>query len=109
MLKYTTSLKPPPIATNMDPGQWTKTPYQYPGAHRDVLNAVGGANAAAQDLATSRASTDQQMASQEAQRQLVLQGLQQLSGAQQNSHSLQNSRLQALTGTANSLLGGLFS
>lgn len=106
---YNTSFRTPPIGSQLPPDLWKGSPYQYGSAHRDVMNSVGGANSAAFDISATRADTDNQLAAQEARRQLVLQGLQQASRASQDQQNLQNSRLQSLTGTANSLLGGLFS
>jgi hypothetical protein len=87
-----------------------KSPYgKFGSTHQDILNAMGGRNAANFDVAATKANADYQLAQQEAQRQLALQGLQQMSNAQQNQNELTNTRLQNMYGVANNLLGGLFN
>jgi hypothetical protein len=70
---------------------------------------MGDANAAGYDIEATKANTDYAMKQQEAERQLVLQGLQMMDRAQQNQNSVYNTRLQNMTGLASNLLGGLFN
>jgi len=115
MLTYNTSLQNTPPYDDAQRADALKalavrSPYgKFGSTHQDLLNAYGGSNAAQFDLASTKADTDYTLAKQQAERQLVLQGLQQVGQAQQNNQNLQNSRLQAMYGTASSLLGGLFS
>ena len=59
---------------------------------------------AAYNLEQSKLANDYALKQQDSERQLVLQGLQQMSQAQQNQNSLANSRL----GNVSGLLSGLF-
>jgi hypothetical protein len=70
--------------------------------------SMGDANAAQYDIDASKANADYQNKQQEAERQLVLQGLQMMDKGQQNQNSIYNTRLQNMTGFAGNLLGGLF-
>jgi hypothetical protein len=63
-----------------------------------------GVNNAAYNLEQSKLANDYALKQQDSERQLVLQGLQQMSQAQQNQNSLANSRL----GNVSGLLSGLF-
>lgn len=85
-----------------------KSPWHYNQNHQDVMNSLGSQNAAQFDLAATKANTDYQLQQQQAERELVLTGLQSMAQGQQNQNALQNQRLQTLFGGAKSLLGGLF-
>jgi hypothetical protein len=63
-----------------------------------------GVNNAAYNLEQSKLANDYALKQQDSERQLVLQGLQQMSQAQQNQNSLANSRM----GNVSGLLSGLF-
>jgi hypothetical protein len=63
-----------------------------------------GVNNAAYGIEKSKAANDYALKQQDAERQLVLQGLQQMSQAQQNQNALANSRI----GNVSGLLSGLF-
>lgn len=76
----------------------------YGSTHQDMLNAQLGRAGADYDIAREQASTDYSLKQQAAERQLVLQGLQQMGDAQQNNNALSNARLGAVSG----LLSGLF-
>lgn len=103
MLTYNTTLQsaspqgmPPPAP---------ESPFtRYGSTHDDVLRAQMGVNNAAYNLEQSKLANDYAMKQQDAERQLVLQGLQQMSQAQQHQNSLANSRM----GNVSSLLSGLF-
>jgi hypothetical protein len=115
MLNYKTSLQnKPPVSDQYRAdalaGLRVKSPYtQYGSTHDDILMTIGDANAAQYDIDASKANADYQNKQQEAERQLVLQGLQMMDKGQQNQNSIYNTRLQNMTGFAGNLLGGLFS
>jgi hypothetical protein len=90
-------------------GLTVKSPYKYGINHQDILNSLGSENAIAYDINASKANADYQLRQQDAERQLVLQGLQQMGQAKQNSTDLVNSRLQSMYGTVGNLLSGLFN
>lgn len=82
------------------------SPYgKYGSTHQDMLAGQMGALNANYEIERQKANTDYQTKQQAAERQLVLQGLQQMGEAQQNRNSLANARL----GGVSSLLSGLFS
>ena len=104
MLNYNTSI--PFSAPQGPPSPAAQTPFtRYGSTHDDVLRAQMGANNAQYALDKSRADNDYALKQQDAERQLVLQGLQQMGHAQQNQNSLMNTRL----GNVSGLLSGLFS
>ena len=106
-MQYKTTLNPTPVGRVPFPG--ADASYRaYGQNHGDVLAALRDSNAASFDIAQAKAESDQQLRQQEAQNQLVLQGLRQMDQAQQNDNSLRASRLSTLTGSVGSLLGGLF-
>jgi hypothetical protein len=115
MLNYNTSLTSAPPYSPAQKADALKalsagSPYsKFGGVHDDVFRSEGAKNASTFDLEATKANTDYQLAQQAAERQLVLQGLQQMGQAQQNQQNLTNTRLQNMYGTANNLLGGLFS
>ena len=113
MLTYNTSLQNSPPYSQAQQATalaalTARSPYHFNQNHQDVMNSLGSQNAAQFDLASTKANTDYQLQQQEAERQLVLNGLQSMAQGQQNQNSLQNERLQTLFGGAKSLLGGLF-
>jgi hypothetical protein len=104
VLTYNTTL--PFSAPQGLPSPAAQSPFtRYGSTHDDVLRSQMGINNAAYGLEKSRAANDYALKQQEAERQLVLQGLQQMSQAQQNNNSLTNARM----GNVSSLLSGLFS
>lgn len=106
-MQYKTTFSPTPVGRAPFPG--ADVSYRaYGQNHGDVLAALRDSNAASFDVAQTKADADQRVRQQEAQNQLVLQGLRQMDQAQQNDNSLRTSRLSALTGSVGSLLGGLF-
>jgi hypothetical protein len=103
MLKYNTSLgfSPPQSLPAPD----LQSPYgKYGSTHADLLKSQMMAQNADYDIAKSKGEIDYAVKQQAAERQLALQGLQQMSQAQQNQNSVANARF----GMVNSLLSGLF-
>lgn len=109
MLTYNTSLQNASPGSAPLSGLRLQSPYsKYGSNHQDILNAMGDAAAADYDVAQSKANAAYTLSQQEAQNQLALRGLNQMSEAQQNRNSVYNTRLQNMFGVANNLLGGLF-
>lgn len=114
MLNYRTYLSPRQAAPDQDvaranaafasPSPWGA----YGAAHKDIMRASGRENAALFDLASSKANTDFSLQEQQARNQLALAGLQQMGQQQDYERQLANSRLTAVNGIFNSLLGGLY-
>lgn len=103
MLKYNTTL--PNIPPQSLPAPNLESPYgRYGSTHQDMLKAQMGVANANYEIERQKANTDYALKQQAAERQLVLQGLQQMSEAQQNQNSLMNQRL----GNVSGLLSGLF-
>lgn len=103
MLTYNTTL--PNLPAQSLPIPNLSGPYGgYGSSHQDMLNAQMGQAQANYEIERQKANTDYAMKQQAAERQLVLQGLQQMNEAQQNQNSLANARL----GGVGSLLSGLF-
>lgn len=114
MLTYKSSLQnKPPVSDEFRSsalaGLRAGSPYTYTQTHGDVYKSLGQENAVDFDIAATKANTDYQMKQQDAQRQLALQGLQQMATAQQNEQDLTNNRLQMMYGTVGDLLKGLFT
>lgn len=114
MLTYNSSLQRQPPSREIDRAAAAKSmrtsPYAaYNQNHRDVMAALGGLAGSQFELASEKANTDYDLAQQQAQRQLVLAGLQQMGEAQQNNNSLANTRLQNMVGFSSGLLRNLFS
>jgi hypothetical protein len=114
MLQYNTSLKnSPPLAAGDRQkaleGLKIKSPWNYGSAHRDILNASNVANQAAYDVEATKVNADYEMKQKDAERRLVLAGLQQMNEAQQNQQQLANTRLGNMYGMVGNLLGGLFN
>jgi hypothetical protein len=114
MLSYTTSIQnnPPYSPQQRDNAVASMTapsPYgKYNQNHQDIVNSLGGKNAAQFDMASTKANTDYALDQQNAERSLVLAGLRQMSDQQQNQQSLRNTRLQNMYGLASGVLGALF-
>lgn len=115
MLTYQSSLNnKPPVSDEYRAraltGLRAPSPFTaYTQTHGDVYRGLGAENAVDFDIAATKANTDYQMKQQDAQRQLALQGLQQMATAQQNEQDLTNNRLQMMYGTVGDLLKGLFN
>lgn len=108
MLNYNTTL--PTAGPGFAAPPKLPSPYAVYGQnHRDVLAGLQSPMDANYGIAQSKANADYDMRKLEAERQLALQGLQQMSQAQQNSNDLANQRFSLLTGTAGGLLRDLFS
>lgn len=113
MLTYDSTLSRQPPTRAIDTGAAAKAmrmpPYgAYNQNHRDVMAALGGLAGAQFGVDSEKANADYDLAQQQAQRQLVLSGLQQMGAAQQNNNSLANTKLQNMVGFAGGLLGDLF-
>lgn len=114
MLKYKSSLQNVPPASDEFrdralAGLSSGSPFKYTPTHADVYRGLGQQNAVDFDIAATKANTDYQMKQQDAQRQLALQGLQAMAGAEKDEQDLVNNRLQMMYGTVGNLLQGLFS
>lgn len=115
MLQYTSTLPDrPPIddaARNAALGSIrARSPFDSFGQnHQDVLDALAERQAAELNSQARRANTDYTLQQQQAQRQLALEGLNQMGQAEQNQNSLANTRLQNMVGFAGGLLRGLFN
>lgn len=103
MLNYNTTLPFSPPKT-MPQLQGMKPYGGYGSSYDDVMRGQMSQANANYGVQASRAETDYALRQQDAERQLVLQGLQQMNEAQQNRNSLLNARL----GGVSSLLSGLF-
>jgi hypothetical protein len=114
MLNYNTTLPSQPPVSRAMQADMAKTlsqgsPYAaYGRNHGDVLRALADSETANLESQASRANTEYAMAQQQAQRNLALQGLQQMNAAQQNQSDLANSRLSAMVGFASPVLRSLF-
>ena len=107
MIQYGTTLNPG--APGITPYPKASSPYKaYGQNHMDVLGSLRDANAATFDIEQTKANTDYELKRQDAERQLVLQGLQQMASAQQNENAIKNSRMSNVNGVVSGLLGGLF-
>lgn len=103
MLTYNTTLPHVPPQSIQMPN--LESPYgKYGSTHQDMLNASMGAANANYEIDRQKATTDFALKQQAAERQLVLQGLQQMGEAQQNQNALTNQRI----GNVSSVLSGLF-
>jgi|694.fasta_scaffold31901_4 hypothetical protein len=108
MLTYRTSFKPD--APGSAPRPSSQSPYKAYGAnHQDVLDGLMGKSDADYAVAQGTINANHDLAKRTAENQLVLQGLQQMSQAQQNATDLGTRRFSALTGMFGGLLGGLFN
>jgi len=113
MLTYDTTLQaqPPVSGTQMQSalrGLRIKSPYGYSTQHQDVLNALGDQNAAQYQMQADKANSQFGAQKLNAQRDLALQGLQQMSQARQDAMNLSNAQRGMSYGLVNSLLSGLF-
>lgn len=111
MLQYNSGFNPPSPYTPQQradalAGLRMQSPYaSYGQNQQDVLDAAGGVNAAAFDAAASRATGDFELQKMQAQQNLALAGLQQMSQAESQQRQIANSRL----GSVSPLLQGLFT
>lgn len=113
MLTYDTTLQAQPPVSQAEMSRAMKgirlqSPYGYSPQHQDVLNALGDQNAAQYALNAEKANADFGSRKLQAQRDVALQGLQQMSQAQQNQMDYANARSGMGYGLVNSLLSGLF-
>jgi len=113
MLNYNTNLQAQPPMSQEDlqramKGIRLQSPYGYKQSHQDVLSALGDANAAQYAVQAEKANADFGARKLQAQRDLALQGLQQLATSQQQRSDLANARSAIGYGMVNNLLSGLF-
>jgi hypothetical protein len=114
MLNYSSPFNAPPPVSEQQlqaamAGMRPKSPYgMYGQNHQDVLDALGGANASSFQRQAQRANDEFSMQERQAARQLALSGLNQMATTERNQQDLATSRLQQMTGTVSSLLGGLY-
>lgn len=115
MLNYSSSFNPPTPYTQQQrsaalSGLHMEKPYRgYGQNQQDILNAMEGGNAAGLNMEATKANTDYELQKQQAEQQIALAGLQQMSQAQQQQNQLATQRLGNMTGAISPLLGGLFS
>lgn len=108
--QYQTSLKnQPPVTPQMRALDGLVSPYQYPGAHSDVMKSRAGQIAADYNVASDRANTDYSLAQQQAENQLALQGLSNLAQDQENQRNAYQKRMDMMRGLQGSILGGMFN
>lgn len=113
MLNYETTLQAqPPVSPAMRQkavaGMHLKSPYGYSPQHQDLLNGLADQNAANYEMGADRANSRFGVQKLQAQRDLALQGLQQMAQAQQNQAELANARSGMGYGIVSNLLSGLF-
>lgn len=107
--QYQTSLKnQPPVTPQMRALDGLASPYQYPGAHNDVMKSRAGQIAADYNVSSDRANTDYSLAQQQAENQLALQGLNNLAQDQENQRNAYQKRMDMMRGLQSSILGGMF-
>lgn len=107
--QYQTSLKnQPPVTPRMRALDGLVSPYQYPGAHGDVMASRAKQIAADYNVNADRANTDYGLARQQAENSMALQGLGNLAQDQENMRNAQQKRLDMMRGFQGSILGGMF-
>lgn len=85
-----------------------RSPYAYPSAHQDVLNALTQSGAAANDMASAKRQSDMGQQAGDFARRYALQSMQnQIEGQSQRNNLMQN-RMDGLFGPTGSLLRGLY-
>lgn len=113
MLQYQSSLRSQPPAGGQYPALAAlsdASPFpQYGSNAGDAMRALVSQATPALDMEAYKANTDYSLKQQDAQRQLALAGLKQQADAEQAERDIGTSRMQAMTGFANSLLSGLFN
>lgn len=113
MLTYDTTLQAQPPVSQSDrqkavKGMRVKSPYPYSSQHQDLLNGLADQNAANYEMGADRANSSFGVQKLQAQRDLALQGLQQMSQAQQNQMDYATARTGMGYGLVSNLLSGLF-
>lgn len=109
MFQYNTSLQnKPPVTPQMRALDGLASPYQYPGAHGDVMASRAAQVAADYNVAGDKANTDYALAKQQAENALVLRGLNNLAQDQDNQRKVYQGRLDMMRGLQNNIMGGLF-
>jgi hypothetical protein len=109
MYTYKSSLNnKPPVTPQMRALEGLVSPYDYTSTHGDAFNSRAAKVSADYNVAGDQANTDYELERQRAQNALVLQGLGTLASDQQQQRQVQQSRLDAMRGLRNSIMGGLF-
>lgn len=85
-----------------------RTPYQLPGSHTDVYNALSAKNSASLNAERNQTLTDFENQKLAAQQSSALTGLQNLMQARQKEQDLANQQNSMRFGVVNSILSGLF-
>ena len=113
MLNYDSTLNAqPPVSQAQRQkavrGMHMKSPYGYSPQHQDLLNGLADQNAASYEMGADQANATFGTRKLQAQRDLALQGLQQMSRAQQQQADLATARSGMGYGLVSNLLQGLF-
>lgn len=113
MLSYNTNLQAAPPLSQQDlqnamRGIKLRSPWGYPANHQDALNGLTDAAAAQYGLKAEQQNADFEARKLQAQRDVALSGLQQMSTAQQQRNDLANAQSAMGYGIVNNLLSGLF-
>lgn len=85
-----------------------KSPYAYPSAHQDVLNALTQSNAATNDLAAAKRQSEMGQQSGDFARRYALQALQAQMDSQSQRNNLLQNRMDGAFGPVSTLLRGLY-
>lgn len=112
-MRYTSSLNPQRPVTPQQQfdalAGLTRSPYASYGQNQDdIMQGMGGSNAAKYSLAASRANADFDLEAMKARQELSLSGLQQLAEGERMQDELRTARSRLLGGFLNPILGGLF-
>lgn len=114
MLDYNSTFNPPSPYTQQQrsealAGLHMDHPYkQYGRNQQDILDSLEGQNAAQIGMQATKANADYDLQRNQAEQQLALAGLTQLSAAQQNQAQLANQRFGNMTSMLSPLLSNLF-
>ena len=84
------------------------SPYEYPGAHGDVMRSRVAQVSADYNVDADKMNAGYDLAQQQAQNALVLQGLGNLSQDRENQRKVYQGRLDLMRGMQNNILGGIF-
>ena len=107
--QYQTSLKnQPPVTPQMRALDGLASPYEYPGAHGDVMRGRAAQVSADYNVDADKMNAGYDLAQQQAQNALVLQGLGNLSQDRENQRKVYQGRLDLMRGMQNNILGGIF-
>jgi hypothetical protein len=109
MYRYNTSLRnSPPVTPQMRALDGLASPYEYPGAHGDVMRSRAAQVSADYNVDADKMNAGYDLSQQQAQNALVLQGLGNLSQDRDNQRKVYQGRLDLMRGMQNNILGGIF-